>query len=173
MSEDSPYRSPKSHLGEPDSLSTFKKAAYSFTSIVVGFVIVDLGNFVFDELIATSMDWSVRRGESFNLNILIVRACHTFIFSLAAGYATYRISKAWKIWHPVALMLIFYSIWFIAGGDETLPVWAVTPGILGLSIGILGGGLIGIAIDNKNHNKRMQSDHPIRYANGLAADARR
>ena len=23
------------------------------------------------------------------------------------------------------------------------------------------------------HNKRMQSDHPIRYANGLAADARR
>ena len=23
------------------------------------------------------------------------------------------------------------------------------------------------------YNKRMQSDHPIRYANGLAADARR
>ena len=28
--------------------------------------------------------------------------------------------------------------------------------------------------DNKMpHNKRMQSDHPIRYANGLAADAKR
>ncbi|NKC16978.1 MAG: hypothetical protein GKR94_33715 [Gammaproteobacteria bacterium] len=101
-----------------------------------------------------------------------------FFFGEANGLPGYIIAM-----HLLAMASIFYGLGFTAKQlckleqQKDVSFFTYSGPFFCSGFSLLGSGLFSLKLtnywDKKMHNKRMQSDHPIRYANCLAADAGR